>query len=423
MVVFYKETEFKDTEIGRIPKEWEIRRLYELFQIETGTTPSTKNKEYWNGNIRWITPKDLSRIKDQLFVSDSERKITQKAVEDCNLSLMPKDSIIISTRAPVGYVAVINESMTFNQGCKGLIPKGDGLICASFYAYYFLSIKNRLLQLSGGITFKDLSKQTLENLKIPLPPLDEQQQTASILASILSTIDQAIQKTDEVIAKTERLKKGMMNELLTKGIEHKKFKDTEIGRIPKGWEIHPFSTFCEYTKGRVPKVFKDTQDSALPYISLDAIRTGKVTRYGVQEQQSVMVDVGDIILVWDGDAGEFLHNKNPGILAGTLAKITVSSEVDPTFLFYQLSTNRKVKQAAIGAVISHVDPKVLRNLPLLIPPLDEQQQIALFLSKFLTSLDDQIEVEEKIIKQLKDAKRFFMNTLLTGKIRIKEGPE
>jgi len=204
--------EFKDTEIGRIPKEWEVVRICNLFNVETGTTPSTKEKEYWeNGRINWFTPIDLSKLGGKIFLGDSERKITDKALKETNLTIMPKGSILISTRAPVGYVALLKEEGTFNQGCKGLIPKKSAEIHTTFYCYYLSSIKQKLQNLSGGSTFRELSKVSLENLKIPLPPLPEQRK----IAEILSTVDQKLDLLKRRKEKLARIKKGLMNDLLT----------------------------------------------------------------------------------------------------------------------------------------------------------------------------------------------------------------
>ena len=204
--------EFKDTAIGRIPKEWEVKKVGDLFKVETGTTPSTRQKKYWDrGNVIWITPADMSKLNGKICIKDSERKITEEGLNETNLILMPIGSIIISTRAPVGYVAVIRENATFNQGCKGLIPRNTDEINSEFYTYYLLSKKKTLENLSGGSTFKELSKNTLENLIIPLPSLPEQKK----IAEILSTVDKRLELLRSKKAKLERIKKGLMNDLLT----------------------------------------------------------------------------------------------------------------------------------------------------------------------------------------------------------------
>lgn len=141
--------EFKITPIGKIPEEWEIKRVEELFEIKTGSTPSTNKKEYWsNAVINWITPSDLSK-NEGIEIADSERKINEEALRKTNLNLIPENSIILSTRAPVGYVAINTIITTFNQGCKGLVPKNNK-INSFFYAYYLLSKKYMLENLSGG---------------------------------------------------------------------------------------------------------------------------------------------------------------------------------------------------------------------------------------------------------------------------------
>ena len=204
--------EFKETEIGRIPKEWEIKKIINLFDVQTGTTPSTKKQEYWkDGNINWITPSDMSKLHGKLFIKNSERKITEKGRKLSNLTLMPSGSIIISTRAPVGYVVIIERKATFNQGCKGLIPKNKGEINSEFYAYYLISKKRVLENSSGGSTFKELAKNILENFIIPLPPITEQQK----IAEILSTVDSRLEILRKRKGKLERIKKGLMNDLLT----------------------------------------------------------------------------------------------------------------------------------------------------------------------------------------------------------------
>jgi len=212
MVKNLRHKEYKDTEIGRIPKEWEVTKVSDLFEVETGTTPSTKQLEYWDGgHINWITPADMSKLNGKIYIKDSERKITEKGLKETNLTLMPIGSIIISTRAPVGYVAIIKDNTTFNQGCKGLIPKNISEINPEFYTYYLLSKKTTLEHSSGGSTFKELSKDTLEKFQLPLPPLPEQKK----IAEILSSVDKRLEMLHIRKNRYEKVKKGLMNDLLT----------------------------------------------------------------------------------------------------------------------------------------------------------------------------------------------------------------
>lgn len=203
--------EFRETKIGKIPKTWKVRKVRDLFDVKTGTTPSTKQRKYWKaGTVNWMTPTDLSKLNDEIYIEKSERTITKIAMKETNLTLMPKGSIIISTRAPVGYVAVLEEAATFNQGCKGLIPKRPEETCSEFYCYYLLSKKYVLVNLSGGSTFKELSKKRLESFYIPLISYSEQKK----ISEILSAVDYKLGLDRKRKGKLERIKRGLMNDLL-----------------------------------------------------------------------------------------------------------------------------------------------------------------------------------------------------------------
>ena len=153
-----------------VPDGWELKHVSDLFYVENGTTPSTKKLDYWkSGSINWFTPADLSKLKEKKHVTESKRKITKDALDTCNLTLMPQNSLIISCRAPVGYVAILNEKSTFNQGCKGLIAKSS-LVNYAYYLYYLLYSKKKLQAISGGSTFKELSKSAFLKFLVLYPP-------------------------------------------------------------------------------------------------------------------------------------------------------------------------------------------------------------------------------------------------------------
>ncbi|MEN3016386.1 MAG: restriction endonuclease subunit S [Candidatus Methanosuratincola petrocarbonis] len=203
--------EYKQTPIGTIPKEWEVNKVSDLFDVLTGTTPSTRQSEYWNeGTVNWLTPTDLSKLNGKIHIKNSERKITERALQETNLTLMPKGSIIISTRAPVGYVAVLEEPTAFNQGCKGLIPKKHNGILSEFYCYYLLNKKQMLENLSSGSTFKELSKERLQNFNMPSPSFTEQKKIAELLLTIDKKLD--IERSEKV--RLEYIKRGLMDLLL-----------------------------------------------------------------------------------------------------------------------------------------------------------------------------------------------------------------
>lgn len=411
--------------ISFIPKDWRTHKVVDLFIVETGTTPSTKRKDYWeNGVINWITPSDLSRLDNKIQIRGSERKLTEKAFKEYNLPMMPVGSIIISTRAPVGYVAALQENSTFNQGCKGLILRPGKEADTLFYCYYLLSKKQELQNLSGGSTFKELSKGQLESIKILFPPIPEQK----IIAEILGTADQAIEKVEEAKEKTQRLKKGLMQELLTNGISHKEFKETEIGRIPKEWQVtklqrvikeisNGFASGKRDEKGIIQvRMNNVTTDGRLIFDSFLKVPIPEnIDEFLLKENDFLFNNTNSIDLV-----GKSAIFKNAGFrctFSNHFTRIRFTNEILPEWvLFYFITLWKKgfFKSVAIRHVgQAAVQTKYLAAVKLPLPSLSEQQKI----SEILSSVDKRIELLRNRKERIEKIKKGLMEDLLTGKKR------
>ena len=147
-------------------------KLKQIAEIINGSTPSTSNSEYWDGDISWITPKDMS-LQMKRYISKGERNITQKGYDSCSTTLVPKGTILLTSRAPIGYISIAQNELCTNQGFKSIICRDKVL---PLFMYYWLSTKVDFLKsISNGATFKELSKQALENVEIDLPNLQIQQ--------------------------------------------------------------------------------------------------------------------------------------------------------------------------------------------------------------------------------------------------------
>jgi type I restriction enzyme S subunit len=427
-MIFYKETEFKEVEIGKIPIDWQISEVGELFEVVTGTTPSTKDIDYWNGgNINWFTPLDLSKLNGRISIKESERKITAKALKEYNLTLMPPGSIILSTRAPVGYVAVLEREGTFNQGCKGLIPKDKENVHSLFYSYYLLSQKQKLENLSGGSTFKELSKTMLENFKIPLPPVEEQR----AVAGVLGVVDSVIAKTDEVIAKTECLKKGLMQTLLTRGIGHKEFKETEIGKIPKEWDVKKVSDLFDVATGTTPSTkqkeywnggtinwITPTDLSKLNGTIYIKGSERKITERALKETNLTLMPKGSIIVSTRAPVGYVAVLEEPSTFnqgcKGLIPKR--QGEIMPEFYcYYLLSKKQMLENLSGGSTFKELSKEKLLNFSIPLPSFIEQKRIA----ESILNLDRKIGIERNERVRLERIKRGLMDLLLTGKVRVK----
>ena len=159
-------------------EEWKTYKLSEIGNIVGGATPSTKIAENYDGDIPWITPKDLSDFSGR-FIKYGERNITQQGFDSCSCQMLPKNSVLFSSRAPIGYVAIAAAPLCTNQGFKSLICNQSRIL--PLYMFYWLSTKIEFLKsISGGATFKELSKTSLENVVMDLPNIVQQQHIVDI---------------------------------------------------------------------------------------------------------------------------------------------------------------------------------------------------------------------------------------------------
>ncbi|MBD6956464.1 MAG: restriction endonuclease subunit S, partial [Thermoplasmatales archaeon] len=214
-IEFHRETEFKDTEIGRIPKEWEVNKLSDIvIKAKMGGTPRRDISEYWNGEIPFVKIQDITISGKYLYMA--EEFITEKGLENSNAWIVPKDSLLLAIYGSVGSTSITKIPVTTNQAIVGIIPNSR-VEDIEFLYYWYLYFKSHWYKFIKKGTQPNLTLEIVLDSLVPLPPLEEQKK----IAYIISSIDEAIQKTDELIAKTERFKKGVMKELLTKGIGHK----------------------------------------------------------------------------------------------------------------------------------------------------------------------------------------------------------
>ena len=182
--------------------EWKEYKISDIADVIGGGTPKTAIDEYWNGDIPWLAPRDLTGY-DKVYISHGDRFITEDGLKNSSTKLMPKGSVLLTSRAPIGYIAIAKNEICTNQGFKSLVPKQDK--CISEFLYYW--IKNSvdyLQQLGTGTTFAEISGSVVKSIEISLPPLEEQKAIAEVLSSLDDKIDllHRQNKTLEELAQT-----------------------------------------------------------------------------------------------------------------------------------------------------------------------------------------------------------------------------
>ena len=188
---------------NQLPEGWRFQKLAEIGKIISGGTPSTSVPEYWNGDISWISPADLTGYKKK-EISRGAKSITKEGLKKSSAKLMPKGSVLFSSRAPIGYVAIASNELATNQGFKSIIPNDN---TDSSYLYYFLKSAKRMVEdVASGTTFKEISLSQFADLSIPLPPLLIQTAIVAKIEELFSELDKGIEqlKTAQQQLKTYR---------------------------------------------------------------------------------------------------------------------------------------------------------------------------------------------------------------------------
>jgi len=389
------ENKFKKTEIGEIPVDWEVKALKEVLSLNYGDgLPEGKRKG------------------DKYPVFGSNGII---GYHDSFLVKGP--GIIIGRKGTVGSITWSTEDYWPIDTTYYVVPCIGEIDLK--WLYYILKIL-KLYQLNAATGTPGLNRNVALNIKIPLPPLSEQKKVAEILVSV----DEAIDKKQEIIEKTNKLKKGLMQELLTRGIGHTKFKKTEIGEIPVDWEVKKIKDTGKIITGNTPptknlEYYNNDYLWATPgdlgtikYIEFTA---RMLSRKGIEVSRLIPRDSILVVCIGStiGKVGMALHDMATN---QQINSIICNKSWNPHFVYYWMLENSDYLVSMAG---KHAVPIINKTLFSLFsipnPSKDEQSTIGLILN----SLDEEIEKEIRLKENLEIIKKGLMHVLLTGKIRAK----
>lgn len=207
-----------------IPGSWTLSCIGDIGQVMSGGTPSTKDSSNFGEDINWITPADLSK-NDGIYITKGARSLSLKGLTQSSAKLLPERSIIFSSRAPIGYVAIATEPFATNQGCKNLVP--SSYIDNKYIYYYLLSAKTLAESVASGTTFLEISAKGFASLPIPIPPLKEQKRIVDKLEELFSDLDVATEDLLKAKKKLQKYRMSILNAAVT-------------GELTKEWrEEHP----------------------------------------------------------------------------------------------------------------------------------------------------------------------------------------
>lgn len=344
-----------------------------LFQVESGGTPSSDIPEYWDGNIRWATLVDLPAANLITELKDTERTISPLGLEKSSAKLLPAGTVLVSTRATIGRVAIAEYETATNQGFKNIIVLDDSNISNRFVAYMMTALTDRMVSLASGGTFKEISKSNFLTLSIPLPPLTIQEQIVSELDNYQKIIDGARQVVDN-------------------------YKPNI--RIDFSWELKPLGQICDVRDGThdSPKFVQD----GFPLVTSKNIKNGTIILDDVnfiskedydKINQRSKVDKGDILMPMIGTIGNpVIVDIEPTFAIKNVALIKFPGQkVKSKYVLFVLNSSlfaKYIEATKRGGTQNFISLKDIRSFNIPCPAVEIQERI-------IKEIEEEISIVEQ----------------------------
>ena len=400
--------------------EWVSKKLLDVAKIVGGGTPSTTERSYWDGDVPWITPKDLSNYKD-VYISNGGRSITDLGLKESSAKLVPKGTVLFTSRAPIGYVAIASQTVCTNQGFKSLVLN-EGYDSRFFY-YLLKQYTPEIEAKATGSTFKEISGYALGNFEVVIPDGYIQIKIADFLSamddritllretnSTLEAIAQALFKSwfvdfDPVRAKQEgRQPEGMDAE--TAALFPDSFEQSELGEIPKGWGVVRIDEILELAYGKALKATERTEGDIPVYGS------GGITGFHNQS----LVTGPSIIIGRKGTVGSLFWEDRSFFPIDTV--FYVKTKISLAYCFYLLKTLGLREMNTDAAV-----PGLNRgNVYRLNVPQIPNQLLSIF-DGFVGLLRSSIYENEVQIRVLSNIRDSLLPRLVSGQLRLPDAEE
>lgn len=386
---------YKNSEVGLIPEDWEVRKFGELtVKIIGGGTPSRSNPKFWGNEIPWVTVKDFTSFNS----SQTQEYITKEGLEKSASHLIPKGVIITSTRMALGKAVIYNVDVSINQDLKAIFPSKN--IITKYFYFWFQLYSKEIEKMGSGSTVMGISLPDLKKIKVKVPPLPEQQ----AIAEVLSDTDNLIQALEKQIAKKRLIKQGVMQKLLT----------------PKdGWEVKPLNKIVQFLNGKAHEQFIDEFGEYVVINSKFVSTCGRVSKNS--NKNLCPLKKGDITMVMsDIPNGKalakcFVVPENDKYALNQRICALRAESINVSFLKSILNRNEYFLAFDSGTGQTNLKKGDVLNCPVPLPStLEEQNHIATILS----DLDIEIETLEEKLSKYKSLKQGLMQNLLTGKIRL-----
>ena len=385
--------------------EWVECKISDIGTVVGGATPSTKKTEnYEGGNIAWITPKDLSTLSGR-YIKCGERNITEIGLKNCSTQLLPKNTVLFSSRAPIGYVAIAANEVCTNQGFKSVIP--NEAIDPLFLFYLLKHNKDKIEAMGSGTTFKEVSGNTMKNIIVRVP-LDKEVQKN--IASMLGALDDKIEENKRINNNLEEQAKAIFsNEFLT------------LETLPDGWNQASLIDIADYLNGLAMQKYRPTADeTGIPVLKIKELRqtccddNSELCSPNIKSEY--IIQDGDVIFSWSGSL--LVDFWCGGICGLNQHLFKVTSNKYNKWFYYAWTKHHLDRFIAVAAdkatTMGHIKRDELAKAKVLIPNEADYQRIGALLQPIYDLIISN-RIENKKLSSLRDT---LLPKLISGELDV-----
>jgi len=387
------------------PDGWRWAKLGEVCEVIGGSTPDTGNSAYWNGDIAWVTPTDLGKFSDVIIFSTS-RQITASGLQNCGTQMLPIGTVIMSSRAPIGHLAIAGVPLCTNQGCKSFVPKKD--VYSEFLYWALKRSVTDIQALGSGATFAEVSKSILQQFEITLPAIPEQLRIAAILKEQMVAVEKARTAAQERLRAIKALPAAFLRKI---------FPDPGQP-LPEGWRWAKLGQVVRLINGRAYHASELLTEGKYPVLRVGNLFTSNHWYYSDFElEPDKYCDKGDLIFAWSASFGPFIWTGPKVIYHYHIWKVDCGQSLDNEYARHALDMiTAKIKSESHGMAMLHMTKEGMEQFEIPIPPLTEQHRIAATIKDQFAAVEQASVAAEAELKAINTLPAALLSRAFNGEL-------
>lgn len=399
-----------DPSTRTLPDGWKSATIGDVCKVVSGSTPKTSVSDYWGGAIPWLTPNDLSKNRSKV-VFKGERSITQKGFDSCSTQMVPEGSVLFTSRAPIGYVAITGAPVCTNQGFKSAVPS-EG-IGTEFLYWQLQNLTDDIRSRASGTTFLEISGKGFASTRVVVPPLREQEKIVEIVEEQLSRLDAALASVNAVRKKAARFRRSLLHTAFNGSLTG---QDTSTGTLPEGWELKELRELVDVLDSmRKPINSKERLDrtGTVPYFGATG-QVGTIDKALFDEDLVLLGEDG--VQFFDADKQKAYEISGPSWVNNHAHVLRCRKEKYIQRLLVCYLNQFDYRNYANGTTRLKLTQAAMNRIPVVVPPFNVQVKIVEVLEEQLSRLDASLVVADAIEKKASALRRSLLHAAFTGEL-------